>query len=434
MTLLMSALPSRPTTIFISAAASDGEFCARLAYDLRAALGSGDAVWYEGADGENNPSAAPDAARRETVRRELEACSIFVVILSPEAMASRTVNDQIDLAWRLRNSPAGKVILPVLYRPCAVRDDLETLQWISFAPPQTYASALAELVSAVRRAAEAPKAAQPSSAASSAHAAASTASSAAVRTRTPRLLAGWPAIVALLLVLVASSATYGIRLATARGAATSTPQAKASASATPTATPELTPIDAAPYFVAVPGPCNGNVGWSFVGDPNRVSYVCLADGLRITTHSVPIGSSPGFVLYNGRAGPMPPRYTMSVRVTGLTSGACILIELSIYADGSAYYGHEVEVCQDGDWSVQIFSSSGNFMLGQGQIAPVEGAVQLTFTRAATSSTLAIGSALKATVTDPIPFPATPLTAISLQVDNIGSATWQQFQFTPNPYP
>jgi hypothetical protein len=56
------------------------------------------------------------------------------------------VNDEIDMAWRLKNSPAGMRIIPVLYQPCEVRIDLGDLQIISFLPPQSYESAFKALL------------------------------------------------------------------------------------------------------------------------------------------------------------------------------------------------------------------------------------------------------------------------------------------------
>jgi formylglycine-generating enzyme required for sulfatase activity len=64
-------------------------------------------------------------------------------------MESRWVNDEIDLAWNLKNTPDGKTIIPVLYRACEPRADLRTRHIISFLPPRPYEAALAETLAAL---------------------------------------------------------------------------------------------------------------------------------------------------------------------------------------------------------------------------------------------------------------------------------------------
>jgi len=71
------------------------------------------------------------------------------VVLSPDAMSSDWVNDEIDIAWRQKNSPARMRLFPVLYRSCEVRADLKSLQMISFVPPKSYEAALEELLQAL---------------------------------------------------------------------------------------------------------------------------------------------------------------------------------------------------------------------------------------------------------------------------------------------
>jgi hypothetical protein len=80
---------------------------------------------------------------------ELTARNVFVVILSPDAANSAWVNAEIDLAWQQKLSHTGKQIIPLLYRECSMRADLNTLQFISFLPPNTYESAFSVLLAAL---------------------------------------------------------------------------------------------------------------------------------------------------------------------------------------------------------------------------------------------------------------------------------------------
>jgi formylglycine-generating enzyme required for sulfatase activity len=132
------------TRVFISHSHADNEFGVRLAEDLRRALGDDSAVWYDVSGGLHGG----DAWWRKIVA-EIDACPVFLVVLSPEATESRWVNDEIDLAWNLKNSPRGKIIIPVLYRECHPRADLRTRHIISFLAPRPYEAALAETLAAL---------------------------------------------------------------------------------------------------------------------------------------------------------------------------------------------------------------------------------------------------------------------------------------------
>jgi formylglycine-generating enzyme required for sulfatase activity len=138
---MMSELPVR---LFISHSHADNEFGVRLADDLRRALGDEQAVWYDASGGLHGG----DAWWRKIVQ-EIAARPIFVVVLSPDAMESRWVNDEIDLAWNLKNTPGGKTIIPVLHRACEPRADLRTRHIISFLAPRPYKAALAETLAAL---------------------------------------------------------------------------------------------------------------------------------------------------------------------------------------------------------------------------------------------------------------------------------------------
>lgn len=139
-----SMASERLARVFISHSHADNDFGVRLAEDLRRALGDEQSVWYDVSGGLHGG----DAWWRKIVQ-EIAARPIFVVVLSPDAMDSRWVNDEIDLAWNLKNTPEGKTIIPVLHRACEPRADLRTRHIVSFLEPRPYAAALAETLAAL---------------------------------------------------------------------------------------------------------------------------------------------------------------------------------------------------------------------------------------------------------------------------------------------
>ena len=80
---------------------------------------------------------------------ELTARPIFLLILSPAAMASGYVQTEFDLAFKQKHSPVGKKIIPILYQPSEPRADMTLFQMISFLAPQSYEQAFAELTMAL---------------------------------------------------------------------------------------------------------------------------------------------------------------------------------------------------------------------------------------------------------------------------------------------
>jgi TIR domain/EVE domain len=131
--------------IFVSHSHKDNEFGIRLVGDLRRSLGGNEeSVWYDASGGLQGG----DAWWR-TIVAELKTRPVFIVIASPDSMASPWVNDEIDLAWRQKNAPGGKAIVPIIYRACEMREDLSMRQSISFEPPTPYEQALGELLTAL---------------------------------------------------------------------------------------------------------------------------------------------------------------------------------------------------------------------------------------------------------------------------------------------
>lgn len=86
-----------------------------------------------------------------TIVDEISSRPFFLVILSPDAMNSKWVADEIDLAWAQKNSAEGKHVIPLLYRDCTVRADLKTRHIVSFCWSTRWPRA--ECVGAYRRSA-----------------------------------------------------------------------------------------------------------------------------------------------------------------------------------------------------------------------------------------------------------------------------------------
>ncbi len=139
------AAQTRPR-IFVSHSSKDNEFGVRLVQDLRRTLGDDDAVWYDSHGG----LFAGDAWFK-VITKELIARPVFIVILSPDALASNWVQDEISIAWNQKNTAAGKLIIPILYRDCKVPEHLNTLQMISFLSPESYEHAFQQLCEALFR-------------------------------------------------------------------------------------------------------------------------------------------------------------------------------------------------------------------------------------------------------------------------------------------
>lgn len=99
---------------FISYAHEDAEFALRLAEDLRA---GGAAVWMDRLD--INPGQHWDT----TVEAALGKCPQLLVILSPAAVKSTNVMDEVSFAL-----DKGKTVLPVIHRQCEIPFRLRRLQ------------------------------------------------------------------------------------------------------------------------------------------------------------------------------------------------------------------------------------------------------------------------------------------------------------------
>jgi Mg-chelatase subunit ChlD len=103
---------------FISYPRKNAEFALKLARELKTA---GFDVWFDQLD-------IPAGARwDDEVQRALAECGIFLVILTPEAIESENVKDEIGYAIDSR-----KRILPVLLKPCNIPFRLRRFHYVDF--------------------------------------------------------------------------------------------------------------------------------------------------------------------------------------------------------------------------------------------------------------------------------------------------------------
>jgi hypothetical protein len=89
--------------IFISYSRKDQEFVSRFASDLNAHVAF---VWFD------RSTIQPGQKWHDEIMEGIEECKAFILVLSPDAMASQYVREELDRARQL-----GKPIFPVIYRP-----------------------------------------------------------------------------------------------------------------------------------------------------------------------------------------------------------------------------------------------------------------------------------------------------------------------------
>jgi formylglycine-generating enzyme required for sulfatase activity len=124
--------------IFISHSHHDNEFGLQIVQELRALLGE-DAVWFDASGGLHGGEEWWDK-----IVAEITARPIFIVILSPEALASKWVMKEMSIAYRL-HVELGHTLIPIMLTPCQRRADWALIQEISFVAPRPHAAAFAEL-------------------------------------------------------------------------------------------------------------------------------------------------------------------------------------------------------------------------------------------------------------------------------------------------
>ncbi len=113
-------MPTAPK-VFISHSHRDNAFGLRLIADLRAQLGD-DAIWYDVSGGLHGGDEWFNHIVHQITGRD-----VFLVILSPHALASGWVQHEMAIAYHLHLTQ-GKRLAPILYRPCELSVELDILQ------------------------------------------------------------------------------------------------------------------------------------------------------------------------------------------------------------------------------------------------------------------------------------------------------------------
>ena len=120
--------------VFVSHSHSDNEFCRKLVSQLQDA---GLPVWYDemslGA-GHLGPS----------VERELRASDVFIVVLSPAAVASQWVQSEWYAAWSLMGEGKITTFIPVIKETCEIPLLLRGMHWVDFSN-QSFDAAMQQL-------------------------------------------------------------------------------------------------------------------------------------------------------------------------------------------------------------------------------------------------------------------------------------------------
>jgi formylglycine-generating enzyme required for sulfatase activity len=129
--------------IFVSHSHVDDVFGLKLIGDLRAQFGE-EAVWYDVSGGLHGG----DEWFRKIVD-EITARDTFIVILSPDALASKWVPREMAVAyWQQVNH--GTKLLPLLYRACVPSTEWQILHMIDFTGyPATYEAKYGEVLAAL---------------------------------------------------------------------------------------------------------------------------------------------------------------------------------------------------------------------------------------------------------------------------------------------
>jgi hypothetical protein len=399
--------------IFVSHSHADDEFGIRLVQDLRVALGEEDAVWYDSSGGLQGGD-----AWWARIRHELGTRPLVLVVTSPDAMASPWVNSEIDVAWKQHNSPQGKTIIPVLYRPCKLRADLSTLPVVSFLPPIEYAKGLSTLLAAIRdparlRSRRTARAARPLFAA----------------------LAGAALAVLVVSMLLIVQPLLGSPSDGALTPATRTAQAfSARETALATTTPSAIANEDVAYHTMVPGPCAHDAYWTFDGDPNVESYTCQPDGLHLVAKGLDTATATQGVAFHGRGGTFPEFYTVMVDVRALSPSACVSFDVYYQIDTSDHDDYYLQACDDGNLIYEVLTSPSSHVFQQGGIGPLGSSFTISFALEASGLTVKVGPTFQTTVTDHLPPSSARFSYVSFAVvppvNATGSATFTNFHYTP----
>ena len=125
-----ASLTTSVPAAFFSYSREDSEFVLRVAGDLKAA---GANVWLDQMD------IVPGQRWDDAVERALADCPRMLVVLSPAAVHSTNVMDEVSFALE-----EGKTVIPILYRDCGIPFRLRRVQYIDLR--FEYSHGLAELL------------------------------------------------------------------------------------------------------------------------------------------------------------------------------------------------------------------------------------------------------------------------------------------------
>lgn len=104
------------TTVFVSHSSQDNEWCRPFVRTLQA---NGFDVWYD------EQGLSGGSAWVEALQREVQARDVFVLVVTPDSIASQWCQEEIQLAMATR-----RTVLPVLAKPAQVGGFLLTRQWV----------------------------------------------------------------------------------------------------------------------------------------------------------------------------------------------------------------------------------------------------------------------------------------------------------------
>jgi WD40 repeat protein len=132
--------------IFISHSNDDDEFCLKLIDDLQRVLGITTPIWFA------SLALVGGQKWKDEITKELAECDIFIVILSPKALASDWVNVEMNMAFQRKKR--WEKIIPVHYRKCnqyqlRLRPELLENQIVSLLPPTSYEEGFKNLLAAL---------------------------------------------------------------------------------------------------------------------------------------------------------------------------------------------------------------------------------------------------------------------------------------------
>lgn len=121
-------------SIFLSHTSIDKPFVEKLAVDLKAI---GVAVWYDKWE-----IKVGDSLTRK-IEQGIQECEYLAIVLSPEAIQSEWVKNELGAAWAKQMQTKAVVVLPILYRNCEIPPFLKDRRYADFS--SDYNSGFAEI-------------------------------------------------------------------------------------------------------------------------------------------------------------------------------------------------------------------------------------------------------------------------------------------------